>query len=114
MGDVLSIPSARKALADIMAEVLITARATLPPPAAELLQNSVIDAIIEHENPKSVFKPSMLVDLEAGRPMEVEAIVGGVLRRAQEAMINVPKLEIIYASLCVLQNGILKNRSHVP
>jgi 2-dehydropantoate 2-reductase len=37
------------------------------------------------------FKPSMLVDLEAGRPMEIEGIVGAVVKQAKEAGISVPR-----------------------
>ena len=41
------------------------------------------------ENPTNFkatkFKPSMPVDLEAGRPMELEGIVGGVLKMRKDA-----------------------------
>jgi 2-dehydropantoate 2-reductase len=37
------------------------------------------------------FKPSMLVDLEAGRPIEVEVIVGDVVRTAAEVDVSVPR-----------------------
>ena len=109
MGAVLATPTARSLLADIMAEVLLVARASLPPsPAVEsILSDSVCGAIIEHENPNSIFRPSMLVDLEAGRPMEVEAIVGGILKRAGARGILIPKLEVIYAGLSVIQRELL-------
>ncbi|THH30122.1 hypothetical protein EUX98_g4058 [Antrodiella citrinella] len=51
-----------------MQEVLIVARASLSPmspTATAALPDTVIQDIIEHENPQSAFKPSMLVDLEA-------------------------------------------------
>ena len=109
MGAVLATLTARSLLADIMAEVLLVARASLPPsPAVEsILPDSVCGAIIEHENPNSIFRPSMLVDLEAGRPMEVEAIVGGILKRAGARGILIPKLEVIYAGLSVIQRELL-------
>jgi len=37
------------------------------------------------------FKPSMLVDLEAGRPMEIEGIVGSVVKQAKEVGVSVPR-----------------------
>lgn len=109
VGEVLATPTARTLLADIMLEVLQVARASLfPSPAVmTILSDSVCVTIVEHENPKSVFKPSMLVDLEAGRPMEVEAIVGGVLKRAQAANVAVARLQVIYAGLNVIQRGLL-------
>lgn len=39
----------------------------------------------------SMFMPSMLVDLLAGRPMEVEPIVGGVLGVAREVGVATPR-----------------------
>ncbi|RPD62621.1 hypothetical protein L226DRAFT_532387 [Lentinus tigrinus ALCF2SS1-7] len=96
-----------------MAEVLTVARASLAPSPAvdELLSDEVIDLIIAHENPKSVFRPSMLVDLDCGRPMEVEAIVGGVLRRARAHSVPTPKLDLIYAGLLVIQHGLITRRA---
>ncbi|KAI0328988.1 2-dehydropantoate 2-reductase [Cubamyces sp. BRFM 1775] len=109
VGDVLALETSRSALRDIMREVLTVAHASLPPSASrdEVLADEVVDQIIEHENPKSVFRPSMLVDLDYGRPMEVEAIVGGVLRRARDKGVQTPKLDLIYATLSVIQQGLI-------
>ena len=113
VGDVLALESSRQALKDIMAEVLTVARASLTPsPAVEQeLSDAVIDRIIANENPKSVFRPSMLADLDYGRPMEVEAIVGGVLRRARAKGVPTPKLDLIYAGLSVIQSNLIKGRA---
>lgn len=93
-----------------MSEVLTVARASLSPAqaaeAAEALPASVVADIVNHENPESTFKPSMLVDLEAGRPIELEAIVGGVLKRAKAASVDTPRLTLIYAALAVIQAGL--------
>ncbi|KAI0784791.1 ketopantoate reductase PanE/ApbA C terminal-domain-containing protein [Abortiporus biennis] len=110
VGDVLAVPSAKLAIAQVMAEVLSVARATLPEKAAATLPDTVIKQIIDHENPGSTFKPSMLVDLEHGRPMEVEAIVGGVLKRASAVAVPTPRLDLIYAGLSVIQKGLLEHR----
>ncbi|RDX53518.1 hypothetical protein OH76DRAFT_1399440 [Lentinus brumalis] len=112
VGDVLAQPNSRQALRDIMTEVLTVARASLTPSPAvdESLSDGVIDLILTNENPKSVFRPSMLVDLDCGRPMEVEAIVGGVLRRARVHGVPTPKLDLIYAGLLVIQKGLINRR----
>ncbi|MBW0462901.1 hypothetical protein O181_002616 [Austropuccinia psidii MF-1] len=57
------------------------------------------------ENPLSVpsFKPSMLIDLENNRPMELEPIVGAVLDRARSKAIETPRLDLIYSVLKVSQ-----------
>ena len=45
------------------------------------------------------YKPSTLLDFEAGRALEVEAIWGEPLRRAQASGTAVPRLEQLYALL---------------
>jgi 2-dehydropantoate 2-reductase len=45
------------------------------------------------------YKPSTLLDFEAGRALEVEAIWGEPLRRAQTNGTAMPRLEQLYASL---------------
>jgi len=49
--------------------------------------------------PMGAYHPSSLVDFLAGREVEVEAIWGEPLRRAQAAGAKVPRLERLYASL---------------
>ncbi len=53
------------------------------------------------ERPKSRLttsgkEPSMLTDVRAGRPIEVEAILGNILRLAQQHDIGVPYIELLY------------------
>jgi 2-dehydropantoate 2-reductase len=49
--------------------------------------------------PMGAYRPSSLVDFLAGREVEVEAIWGEPLRRAQAAGASMPRLEKLYASL---------------
>ena len=77
------------------------------------------------------YKPSMLVDLEHGRPMEVEVIVGSIVRSGSELGVPTPqyviskrkqftsrkliqstcfRLDVVYASLRVMQAGLLRLR----
>lgn len=95
----------------IILEVLSVPHKLLAKKEVELLPDTLADTIIENENPDSTFKPSMLVDLEAARPMEVEVIVGSIVRRARDAGIEVPKLEEIYASLRALQKILIAGSS---
>ncbi|KAI0395259.1 2-dehydropantoate 2-reductase [Xylariaceae sp. FL0594] len=48
-------------------------------------------------------KPSMLLDWEAGRPMELEVILGNPVRIAREAGVEMPKLQTLYALLRSMQ-----------
>lgn len=94
-----------------MLEVLTVARDVVTKEGAASLPDSVALTIIQNENPQSVFKPSMLADLEAGRPMEVEAIIGGIVRKARASGKSTPRLEMIYASLKVIQTGLIRARA---
>lgn len=48
-------------------------------------------------------KTSMLADFEAGRPMEIEAIVGNALRVARRHGVQTPHLETLYALLKLME-----------
>ncbi|MCJ2048754.1 ketopantoate reductase family protein [Methylobacterium sp. J-070] len=52
---------------------------------------------------------SMYRDLRKGRPVEVENIIGDLVRSAAEASIETPLLAAAYAHLSVYQNGIRKD-----
>jgi 2-dehydropantoate 2-reductase len=45
------------------------------------------------------YKPSTLVDFQAGRPLEIEAIWGEPLRRAAAAGAFTPRLQELYKEL---------------
>jgi 2-dehydropantoate 2-reductase len=49
--------------------------------------------------------PSMMADMMDERPMEVEAILGGVLESARERGIETPRLGMLYALLSGLNSG---------
>ena len=42
-------------------------------------------------------KTSMLQDFEAGRPMELEAVVGGVIELGEKLGVSMPATQAIYA-----------------
>jgi 2-dehydropantoate 2-reductase len=76
----------------LMQEVAAIARADgfpLPADAVELSLSST------YKMPP--YKTSMLVDFEAGRPMETEAILGNAVRRGQRLGVATPRLEAVYA-----------------
>ena len=60
---------------------------------------SFVDAQIEHTRRMGAYAPSSLIDYLAGREVEVEAIWGEPLRRAQAAGAAMPHLEKLYARL---------------
>ncbi|KAF9260692.1 6-phosphogluconate dehydrogenase C-terminal domain-like protein [Marasmius fiardii PR-910] len=60
-----------------------------------------------HQNPHGNHLPSMLLDMRSGKPMEVEVIVGEVVRLAKRVGVDVPRTEMIYSILLIIQNQIL-------
>ncbi|TDL29393.1 2-dehydropantoate 2-reductase [Rickenella mellea] len=112
------ISSTMPVIRGLMTEVIRVAR------AAGIDNNELPDAAVDKtieltvekygEDPTGVkqpeyFKPSMTVDLDARRPMEVEVIVGGIIRRARKLDVPTPQLDLVYASLRVLQLAILED-----
>jgi 2-dehydropantoate 2-reductase len=56
----------------------------------------------------SPFASSMYRDLQQGRPIEIEEIIGDLLRRGQKSGLETPLLEAAYTHLSVYQNRIAK------
>jgi 2-dehydropantoate 2-reductase len=51
-------------------------------------------------------RTSMLQDVEAGRPLEVEALVGSVVEVATQLAVSVPSLKVVYELTRVLDRGV--------
>ena len=78
----------------LMDEVILAAnQCGIPlPPEAALEQ-------VRRTELMGAYKPSTLLDFEAGRPLEIEPIWGEPLRRAQRAGAFTPRLEELYQKL---------------
>jgi 2-dehydropantoate 2-reductase len=67
------------------------------------LAADVIDQNFEGTRAMKPIKTSMLADFEAGRPMEVEGIVGNALRTARRHGVRAPHLETLYTLLKLVE-----------
>ncbi|MCX7625117.1 MAG: 2-dehydropantoate 2-reductase [Candidatus Sumerlaeaceae bacterium] len=89
---ILSDDELYRAATEIMEEVRAAARADGveidPALPADLIKKTLV---------MGAYKSSMQIDYEQGRPLEVEAILGEPVRRARQAGIAVPKMEMLYA-----------------
>jgi 2-dehydropantoate 2-reductase len=56
-----------------------------------------VDARIAGAEEVGTHKPSTLIDLERGRPMEVDALLGAVIEMGRLTNVAVPACEIVYA-----------------
>jgi 2-dehydropantoate 2-reductase len=74
------------------------------------LGEGIIDEMIESTPIESAFRPSMLVDVDKGNPMEAEVILGNALRVAREKGVDTPILDNTYRFLKLIQARLLAAR----
>ncbi|KAF9494349.1 6-phosphogluconate dehydrogenase C-terminal domain-like protein [Pleurotus eryngii] len=100
------------AIKAIMKELLALGWAMGFPDSPDGLPSSTVETIFEntaglHRVPDSSHVPSMLLDARRSQPMEVEVIVGEVVRMGKKYKVDVPHIDMLYALLLVKQNQIL-------
>ncbi|KAF9033918.1 6-phosphogluconate dehydrogenase C-terminal domain-like protein [Hymenopellis radicata] len=100
----------------IFKELLDLARSLGFPDSEDGIPASVQDEAIKftresHSTPWSFHKPSTLLDCEKDSPMEIEVIWGSVVRLATERKVDIPRVEMAYGLLLVMQNQILRKIS---
>jgi 2-dehydropantoate 2-reductase len=95
--EILADDSLRQATLALMEEVVAAANACGHP-----LGRDAIDEQIRRTAAMGSYKPSTLLDWEAGRDLEIDAIWGEPLWRARMAGAKTPRLEVVYALLKAL------------
>ncbi|QSA97436.1 ketopantoate reductase family protein [Methylococcus sp. EFPC2] len=76
----------------IMEEIAAIAKASGHP-----LADDIVEVNISSTHKMPPYKTSMLLDFEAGRPMETEAILGNAVRYGLRLGVAIPHLEAVYA-----------------
>ncbi len=92
--EVLSLPETREIVEKAIAEAIHVGKAqdfNFAPNHLELLMESTAA--------KAPIRTSMLLDREAGKPLEYEAITGAVVKNGKRLGVPVPVNEILYAAL---------------
>jgi 2-dehydropantoate 2-reductase len=95
--DILRDDSLRSVAIALMNEVVVGAKS-----CGYNLPVDVVVEQIKRTETMGAYKPSTLLDLEAGHALEVEAIWGEPLRRAQAQGAAMPRLEQLYTQLKTL------------
>lgn len=95
-----------KLVRDCMAEVQAAART-----CAIDLPSASLDQTIDFSRTLENFKPSMLQDLEAGKPLEYEAFNGVVVKLLRQEEKTAPTNEAFYAMLDYMDKQIRKEAS---
>lgn len=70
----------------------------------------IVDEVIDNPPLELAFRPSMLVDVDKGNPIEVEVILGNALRVAREKGVQTPLLDTTYRFLKLTQARLLAAR----
>lgn len=94
---ILAQPGLRDLVIHLMKEVQAIALA-----AGHKIEDRFLDQQLEVTYPMGPYKPSSLIDYELGRAVEVEAIWGEPLRRAEALGVSAPRLEMLYSLLVSL------------
>ncbi|MDA1239933.1 MAG: 2-dehydropantoate 2-reductase [Chloroflexi bacterium] len=100
MGD----PGLRANAEALMTEVLAVGNADLAAhgQATRLDPDEEIPAMLRATEAMAVYKPSTMIDFVAGRPLEVDAIFGEPLRRAEALGVPAPRLTLLTALMRTL------------
>ncbi len=89
---------------DIMNEVCDAAAACGHP-----IEQSFPDAMMRYTDSMPPYSPSMKLDFDARKPMEVDSIFGSPVRAARQAGAHVPLVNMLYRQLAFLDE---KNTTH--
>ena len=99
--DIVESDSLRELAIDCMLEVIAAATTQ-----GMELEKSLIDETIAFSRSLGDFKPSMLQDLEAGKPLEHEAFNGIVINLLQETGTTAPINRVFYSTLSYIDKKI--------
>jgi 2-dehydropantoate 2-reductase len=106
IGDIEACPGGAAFALHLLGEVIAIVRAVGEPPS-ETFVNSAREQLTAKGSPLA---SSMFRDVQRGRPIEVEQIIGDLLRRGAKTGIATPLLSAAYLHLLVYQNKIVTAR----
>jgi 2-dehydropantoate 2-reductase len=75
------------------------------------IEPAFVEKMISDTVKMKPYRPSMKIDYDEKRPMEIEAIYGNPVRAAQHAGADSPLIEALYQQLCFLDQ---RNRDTTP
>lgn len=93
---IMSDPATVERVTRIMHEVVATALAS----EGIGLREDFVESRLDNTRRMSPYKTSMMLDHEAGRPLEHEAIIGDAVRAAKAAGVQIPETVSLYNQLC--------------
>lgn len=105
VGDYRAVPETRAMMTSLMREVEALARTAGVDPDGDVVDQAL--AIIDGAAPS--MKTSMQRDVEAGRPSELESMIGVITRKGRELGVATPTADLVYAALLPLEMKAQRN-----
>ncbi|OLY79284.1 putative 2-dehydropantoate 2-reductase [Smittium mucronatum] len=108
--ELLDCPETRNLLLESMHEAIRVGEAVINKPLTDTPSTELPKQILDKvDNLPEPFYPSMMIDMQNKRPMEIQVIVKNVIDYANNLNINVPILQTMYALLALIQKKNLNN-----
>jgi len=107
IGEYRAVPETRELMTRLMKEVEALARAQ----KIDLDEDVVQKSLEFIDNAAPTIKASMQLDVGAGRPSEIEAMIGVIGRKGRELGIPTPVADFVYASLLPIELKAQKGQS---
>lgn len=104
--EIMADPDAVELVGRLMREVLAVARAE-----HRELPATLVDALLDATARMAPYATSMKLDADAGRPMEVDVMLGEPLRRAVRAGVPMPGVAVLHDQLAFLDRRIARRSS---
>ena len=92
----LKAPGCRKLVRDLMVEVIAAANSQ---DLSQAIFETYADSMLEFTDGMGLYKPSMQIDREEGRELEIQAIFRVPLRYGRERGVVMPRIEMLAALL---------------
>ncbi|MBD2494174.1 putative 2-dehydropantoate 2-reductase [Nostoc sp. FACHB-280] len=97
--ELMADPYTRQLVEQLMYEVAAGAKST-----GRIIADSFIQKMLDYTVKMKPYRTSMKIDYDEQRPLEVEAIIGNSLRKAQAAGAFLPQINCLYNQLKFLDN----------
>jgi 2-dehydropantoate 2-reductase len=101
---IMASPSLRARCEAIMREVVAIAASQ-----GRTIEERFVEAMLRDTDAMAPYRPSMLLDLERDRPLELEAIYRRPLRAAERAGVACPEIRALYEQLEMGSGQISRN-----
>jgi len=92
----LQVPECRKLVRELMVEVIMAANSQ---ELSHAIPEKYADSMLEFTDGMGVYKPSMLIDREEGRELEIQAIFRAPLEYGRQHAVSMPRIEMLTALL---------------